>query len=472
MRTFKLFAATAAAAAIIIAVCSPWSSSAQQKQQKSLRDNQQEYVDLKFGMFLHFNIPTFMHQDWADPEADPKIFNPVKLDCGQWARAAKSAKMTYGCLTTKHHSGFCIWDTKTTDYGVMSSDFKRDVVREYVDAFRREGLKTALYYSILDTHHDIRPGHITEAHIDMIKAQITELLTGYGEINALVIDGWDAPWSRISYEEIPFEEIYYLVKRLQPNCVIMDLNSAKYPGDVLFYTDIKSYEQGAGQNIEKEANRLPAMSCLPLNSAWFWKENFPTAPVKDPVNLVRNNLEPFNQVHCQFLLNAAPNRDGLIDDNALAALAEIGRLWDNTLSTPRLGEYDAPIISENVVKFRPAWSSWSNDMQISDFANDDKFNTSWTSEPTVKEPWLVFDLETMRPINAVMFMDGRSNITDYTVSYERDGRWIPLVTEFKEGRIKVHRFDRVWARKIRLEFHGWTGRQLSIAEVGAYDEQR
>lgn len=80
----------------------------------------------------------------------------------------------------------------------------------------------------------------------MVKAQLTELLTKYGEITALIIDGWDAPWSRISYDEIPFEEIYGLIKSLQPNCLVMDLNAAKYPTEGLFYMDIKSYEQGAG----------------------------------------------------------------------------------------------------------------------------------------------------------------------------------------------------------------------------------
>lgn len=97
-----------------------------------------------------------MHHDWADPDASPSIFNPVKLDCGQWARVARSAGMSYGCLTTKHHSGFCIWHTETTDYSVQSSPFQRDVVREYVDAFRREALEVMLYYSILDTRHNIR----------------------------------------------------------------------------------------------------------------------------------------------------------------------------------------------------------------------------------------------------------------------------------------------------------------------------
>ncbi len=188
----------------------------QKQPTKPLHQLQQEFVDLRFGMFIHFNIPTFMDHDWADPDASPSIFNPTKLNCDQWAKAAKSANMSYGCLTTKHHSGFPIWNTKTTDYNVMNSPLKRDVVKEYADAFRANGLKVMLYYSILDTNHKLRKGHITPQHIQMVKAQITELLTNYGEITALIIDGWDAPWSRISYDDIPFEEIYLLVKSLQP----------------------------------------------------------------------------------------------------------------------------------------------------------------------------------------------------------------------------------------------------------------
>ena len=159
------------------------------QQTPSLPALQQQFVDLRFGMFIHFNIPTFMDDDWADPEASPAIFNPKKLDCNQWAAAAKSANMSYGCLTTKHHSGFAIWDTKTTPYNVMNSPLKRDVVKEYTTAFRAKGLKVMLYYSILDTHHKIRPGQITKEHIKMIKAQLTELLTNYGEISQIFFDG-------------------------------------------------------------------------------------------------------------------------------------------------------------------------------------------------------------------------------------------------------------------------------------------
>ncbi len=443
-------------------------------QVKSLPDLQQEFINLRFGMFIHFNIPTFMSDDWADPDASPSIFNPRKLDCNQWAKTAKEANMTYGCLTTKHHSGFCIWDTKTTDYNVMNSPLKRDVVKEYADAFRKEGLEVMLYYSILDTHHKLRPGFISPKHIDMIKAQLTELLTNYGEIKALIIDGWDAPWSRISYDEIPFEDIYYLIKSLQPNCLVMDLNAAKYPTQALFYTDIKSYEQGAGQHISKDSNSLPALSCLPINSAWFWKEDFPKTPVKDPVKLVNDNIIPFNKVYCNFILNAAPNRDGLIDDNAVAAFRRIGKLWKNEGALNNLPKNEAPIISSNIAKFKPANSSWSWDMQLMDFANDDNFKTGWESNPLVSKPWLEIELgNNEQPFNMITITEKNNNndIQSYKLEYLHNGKWQTIFSGTKSDVIKIHRFDKVWGNKVRISIEESKG-SPTIAEFGVYNERR
>ena len=432
---------------------------------------QQQFVDLRFGMFIHFNMPTFANADWPDPDLPASTFNPTKLDCGQWARAARSAHMSYGCLTTKHHSGFCIWDTKTTDYNVMHSPYKKDVVRQYIDAFRAQGLKTMLYYSILDTHHKLRPGFITRQHIEMIKAQLTELLTNYGEITALIIDGWDAPWSRISYDDVPFEEIYTLVKTLQPNCLLMDLNSAKYPPEALFYTDIKSYEQGAGQHIAKEGNRLPALSCLPLNSAWFWKTDFPTSPVKDPKMLVNEDIIPYNKIYDNFILNVAPNRDGLIDDNALTALAEIGKLWKNEGPVAALPPADAPIISSNLAKKQQAEASWSDDMWIMDFGTDDNFNTSWQSNPMVKAPWYQVTFEKEKAFNTVVITEARSNISRYRLEYWQHGGWKLLFEGENKGRVKIHRFDRKWGGKVRISVES-SDTAPAIAEFGVYDERR
>lgn len=441
-------------------------------QQKTLAQLQQEFVDLRFGMFIHFNIPTFMSDDWADPDASPSIFNPKKLDCNQWAKTAKEANMTYGCLTTKHHSGFCIWDTKTTDYNVMNSPFKRDVVREYVDAFRKQGLNVMMYYSILDTHHKLRPGHIEPKHIEMIKNQLTELLTNYGEIKALIIDGWDAPWSRISYDEVPFEDIYNLIKSIQPNCLVMDLNAAKYPTEALFYTDIKSYEQGAGQHISKDSNNLPALSCLPINTAWFWKEDFPTTPVKDPAAMVNDNIIPFNNVYCNFILNAAPNRDGLIDDNAVAAFRKIGQLWKNEGAVAALPRSEAPIISSNIAKFKPADSSWSWDMQLMDFANDDDFKTGWESNKSVAKPWLEIDLGREQPFNMITITEknNKNDIQTYTLEYMVNNEWKTIFSGTKIDVIKINRFSRVWGNKVRIRIEGYKATP-TIAEFGVYNER-
>ena len=458
--------------AVVLFCATPKNLEAQEKTSpKMLKELQQKFVDLKFGMFIHFNIPTFCNQDWPDPATPAKVFNPKKLDCNQWAIAAKSAKMSYGCLTTKHHSGFCIWDTKSTSYNVMNSPLKRDVVKEYVEAFRKQGLKTMLYYSILDTHHKIRPGFITSEKVEMIKTQLTELLTNYGEITALIIDGWDAPWSRISYEDVPFEEIYRLVKRLQPNCLVMDLNSAKYPADALFYTDIKSYEQNAGQRISKESNHLPAMSCLPIQSSWFWKTTFPSDQLKSASVLVNDNIIPQNKAYCNFMLNVAPNSDGLMDNNALDVLKEIGKIWDNKAVNSELPDSEAPIISTNIAKHKPANSSWSDDMWIMDFGNDDNFNSPWRSNPEIEQPWYEVNLKKLQPFNMITIVDSEQSIKSYRLLYEENGEWKPIFSGENNGKVKTSRFNTVWGEKVKIIIDK-SSKTPAIQEFGVYYERQ
>lgn len=438
---------------------------------KRLTQLQEQFVDLRFGMFIHFNIPTYTNADWPDPQTSADLFNPVKLDANQWARAAKSANMSYGCLTTKHHSGFCIWDTKTTDYSVMKSPYKKDVVKQFVDAFRANGLKVMLYYSILDTHHGLRPNQITPEHIELVKAQITELLTQYGKVEALIIDGWDAPWSRISYDDIPFEDIYFLVKKLQPDCLLMDLNGAKYPGEGLYYTDIKTYEMGAGQRLSTHHKPMPALACLPINSSWFWKTDFPVAAVRDPRKTVEELIKPLNEARCNFILNVAPNRDGLVDPNAVAALQEIGKLWSNKGGAASLPVTELPVISSNLAIGQKSNSSWSNDMDIMDFANDDDFKTSWVSHSSVKEPWYEISFKVEKAVNMIVVAEKTSNIENYVLEYWSGTEWKQLFNGDNANSIKVHRFNRVWTSKIRMRIIK-SKSTASIAEFGVYEERR
>ena len=439
---------------------------------KNLVKLQQDFVNLKFGMFIHYNIPTYMEDDWADPDASPELFNPTNIAYEQWADAAIDAKMTYGALTTKHHSGFCIWKTTTTDYSVSNSPYNKDVVKEFTDTFRKKGLKVMLYYSILDTHHEIRPGMITQEKIQMIKNQLTELMTNYGKIDAMIIDGWDAPWSRISYEDVPFEEIYRLIKSIQPNCLVMDLNAAKYPSEALFYTDIKSYEQNAGQHIKKNDNILPALSCYPLQQNWFWKPSFPTQDVKSPERLVAENLIPLNNANCNFILNVAPNREGKIDENALNGLRKIGNLWKDQGQDSRLSsDYPHPIISENIAKYKPTSSSWSNDMNIMDFANDDDFGTAWLSNKAIKTPWWSVDLLEEKAVNMITLVQDDQNRIKFRVEYLANNKWQNLLSDTQEDKVKVYRFPNVYAEKIKITFKEYNN-PPALYEVGVYNERK
>ncbi len=123
---------------------------------KPLLRLQQEFVDLRFGMFIHFNLATFQDREWGDPKDAPSAFNPSNLDTEQWARAAKSARMTWGCLTTKHHDGFCIWPTSTGVASVKDTPHQTDVVKAH------EGQDKADQGAAHRTAHQLRRDHAAD----------------------------------------------------------------------------------------------------------------------------------------------------------------------------------------------------------------------------------------------------------------------------------------------------------------------
>src|SRR5580698_3829938 len=152
---------------------------------RPLAQLQRDFVELRFGMFIHFGILTYTGS-WSKPNLDITQFNPTGLDPGQWADAAVAAKMTYGVLTTKHHDGFALWPSAASDFNVGHIPWrngKGDVVRAYVEAFRSRGLLPGLYYSIWDTTEGLggldgaAVPPVTTAELDYVEAQLTELLT-------------------------------------------------------------------------------------------------------------------------------------------------------------------------------------------------------------------------------------------------------------------------------------------------------
>lgn len=441
----------------------------------TLLELQQKFLDLRFGMYNHLNMATFEEREWGDPKASPKLFNPAHLDTDQWAQAALSANMAFGCLTTKHHDGFCLWPTKTGRPNVMDSSFPHDIVRAYTDSFRRHGLKVFLYFSILDLRADIRAYQITPQKIDLIKAQLTELLTNYGEITALIIDGWNAGWSRIYYDQLPFRTIYDHVKSLQPNCLISDYNAGHFPGAALYYTDIKQYEQHAGQKIPADS-LVPSQSGTTLQSDWFWKLAYPTQELKSARQIVDEWLVPFNEGHCNFILNVAPNRDGRFDQNVIDRLAEVGKLWKNPGPAPKIGP-SIQITTPDLAYAQPSFASSIADTSGPDLANDNNFGSYWTPDVGQSSGWLEIAFGHPVAFNTVSIVEPRhdqwygekSRIASYRVQRWNQGEWQDIVIGDAPAAVQLRQFSQVEAERVRLMITG-TSAQPSISEFGIYNE--
>ncbi len=437
---------------------------------RPLHELQQRFLDTRMGMFIHFNMATFQDREWGDPTGAVEAFDPTNLDTEGWAAAAKSAHMGYACLTTKHHDGFPLWPTKT-----VPDHAKVDVVRAYVDSFRRAGIRVGLYFSILDMRHDVRHFNVTPEKVRMIKDQLTELLTGYGEIDILIIDGWDAPWSRITYEEIPFHEIYAHIKSLQPNLLVCDLNAASYPPAGLYYGDIKAFEQNAGQAIPG-GNRLPALSCVTLTDGWFWKTGDEDRPLKTVHQVVEEWLKPQNAIHCNLIVNAPPTREGRLAPNVVQRLKEIGEAWSNPGPMTPVAPV-SPVTTKNLATGRPIRAVATGDTNGPDMANDGNFHNSWYLPEGHPEGWIEVDLPKGASFNRLVFVEPVGQFSDYKASRIKayrlfrweNGHWVDLANGGTPNPVQVHDVPRMRSDRIRLAIEAASDTP-HIAEIGVYDE--
>ncbi len=151
---------------------------------------QKEWMKLGFGMFIHFGINTYYDMEWSDGTLNPSKFNPVKIDTDQWCGVAKAAGMNYVVLVTKHHDGFCNWPSRLTDYSVLATPYKKDILGALANSAQKFGLKLGLYYSLWDRHEKSHDTDIYSYVNDFMLPQLEELMTNYGEIVELWFDGF------------------------------------------------------------------------------------------------------------------------------------------------------------------------------------------------------------------------------------------------------------------------------------------
>jgi alpha-L-fucosidase len=302
----------------------------------SLTDRQRDFMAWRFGMFIHFNLGTFADLDWAGGYEDPALFNPRKLDCGQWADAAREAGMTYLVLTVKHTEGIALYHSAWTTHDItLFKNFrngKGDIVREFVDACRSRGLKVGLYYCFPgdysdEAHRNAPPAGMPNLHglppeaagdyAGFIKKQLAELLTSYGPIDLLWVDGYDN-----KYTGRQWPEILAYIRSLQPHCVVLGNNAQD-----LRDSDVLSNEFPWKGGLPPEGNALPAEVCdtIQTGARWFWREVKQPSDLQ-PAEAVVARLRTCNERNANYLLDVPPDRDGLISGPHLQRLREIGAL--------------------------------------------------------------------------------------------------------------------------------------------------
>lgn len=169
-----------------------------------------------YGMFIHFGVNTFSEDEWSNGTLSVDSYNPTNLDCDQWVRVARDAGFRYVLLVTKHHDGFCLWDSKFTTYDVASTPVKTDVVKAVSQACNKYGLEFAVYYSLWDCSESSYKDPNSEKYVNFMINQLTELFTNYGPICELWFDGG---WDR-KVNDWNLEKVYKAVKEMQPYCAI------------------------------------------------------------------------------------------------------------------------------------------------------------------------------------------------------------------------------------------------------------
>lgn len=404
-----------------------------------------DFLNLKFGMFIHYNMGTYHAEQWAKPFHDPKDFKPISLDCDQWAATAKSAGMQYAVFTAKHHDGFCLWDSKVTNYDIASADkdYKAiDIVKEYTDAFRKAEIAVGLYFSVWDRHHGIEHGNINQVNIDFTKEQLTELLSNYGDISCIVIDGWGSKWGRgPDFAELPYSVLADHIHSIQPNCLVIN-HSCRAD---LAYTQIVHYEATHGQHIPYD-NTYPSQQGPVLQPTWFWEKGYENLELK-PVADIVNELNYTNQYNCNYLLNAAPNDKGLMDANVVARLREVGQVLQLSDPMKSLPEVHPPHLN---VKAR---TSSTMDQQGVSAENtlDCNLFTAWKAAEDDEQPWIVLDFGQKETFNYFSMHAGyKKTIQKYEIEALVKNEWIHL---YSGGVATFHEkgsFDQITARKYRL----------------------
>jgi len=314
----------------------------------------------RFGMFIHWGLYSMpARHEWIrnmehisneDYEKYFERFNPDMFHPEEWAKAAREAGMKYFVITTKHHEGFCMWDTKYTDYKITNTPYGKDILRQIVDAFRAEGIKVGFYYSLIDWHHpefpideihplatkynwenraEINANRDMTKYAQYMRDQVTELLTNYGKIDILWFDfsypmpqkcaelkekyGLPSNWVGKGHNDWESEKLIKLVRSLQPNIIVDNRLDLEGSGDIMTpeqFTPDKPVTDANGNKVAWEG-------CQTFSGSWgYFRDEMSWKSTKQCIDMLVNHVSRDGNL----LMNVGPTSRGYIDHRAMACL--------------------------------------------------------------------------------------------------------------------------------------------------------
>ncbi len=311
------------------------------------------WTDARFGMFIHWGLyAQAARHEWVKKteritnenyEKYFELFNPDLFNPTEWAKKAKAAGMKYAVITTKHHEGFCMFESKQTDYDIMSTPYGQDIIKKWVDAFRAEGLGIGFYYSLIDWHHpeytidrvhpqsartqeeydELNKGRDMSIYRDYLKKQVREILTNYGQIDILWMDySFPGKFGK-DHNDWGSEELVKMVRELQPGILLNDRADLKdYWGGWDFTTPeqfkVKSWP-------EENGIKIPWETCQTFSGSWgYYRDELTWKNNKQLLVLLIESVSKGGNL----LLNVGPTARGTFDHRADKALSDMGEWMD------------------------------------------------------------------------------------------------------------------------------------------------
>lgn len=292
---------------------------------------------------FHFGMNTFTSDEWGEGKVPPEMFNPGGVDCRQWIRSVKEAGFKMAILTAKHHDGFCLWQSKYTDYSIKNSPYKNghgDIVREFTDACREYGIKAGIYLSPWDRHEKT---YGTPAYDDYYANQLTELLSNYGKI-------YECWWDGAMSEKIHYDwgRYAYVVRNLQPDCIIFgSLGAAEFAEARWIGNESGNAGNPCWATLKPDAlieERAPELNTGHLGGAWFVPGEADTSIrpgwfyheehdslVKSPAKLFKYWFSSVGS-NTVMLLNIPPDRCGRLKDKDVQSLRKANEYEKRTFA--------------------------------------------------------------------------------------------------------------------------------------------